>query len=267
MFPILKVRDKDGNVRTISVVAAPSVLSPHAESHKPTGKDPITPESIGAAHKNHSHTAAQVGASPIGHKHTAADVGAAEAEHTHVIADVEELAERITEVKEIAERINSISNEHLWAKSHYAESLGAAYSISKYNYNYVTVCDGIVVNPKTGEITTVNPHSVEFYKVIEEKGKYLDGRREGSTSAVDMLFKIGENAIFTNQTSNPSFLSDLSPVSARLETVGYVNSADENAYPIDDEFLYTYRGRIGGTTGFDVLSDTDVLNVLLGVTE
>lgn len=88
MIPILKVRDKDGNVRTISVVAAPRVLSPHAESHKPTGKDPITPESIGAADKNHTHTAADVGASPVGHKHTAADVEAAEKDHTHTAEDI-----------------------------------------------------------------------------------------------------------------------------------------------------------------------------------
>lgn len=83
MIPILKVRDNDGNVQAISVVAAPSVLAPHADSHSKDGTDPITPAGIGAAEAEHTHTAE--------------DVGAAEQEHTHTVDDVEELEERITE--------------------------------------------------------------------------------------------------------------------------------------------------------------------------
>ena len=85
MIPILKVRDNEGNVQTISVVAAPSVYAPHGASHSKGGTDYISPASIGAAEKGHSHTAE--------------DVGAAEKEHTHTIADVEELDERITEAE------------------------------------------------------------------------------------------------------------------------------------------------------------------------
>ncbi len=48
MIPLLKVRNKDGTVKSIAAVAVPSLAAPHAESHKQGGTDPITPESIGA---------------------------------------------------------------------------------------------------------------------------------------------------------------------------------------------------------------------------
>lgn len=48
----------------------------------------VTPEQIGAADRNHTHTPASIGAADADHTHTAADVGAADVDHTHTAEDV-----------------------------------------------------------------------------------------------------------------------------------------------------------------------------------
>lgn len=58
MVSILKVRLPDGTVKPIAVVAAPNLLAPHADSHKPGGDDALTPEDIGAAKVEHTHSIA-----------------------------------------------------------------------------------------------------------------------------------------------------------------------------------------------------------------
>lgn len=49
MTALMKVRDKDGKIREIQAVVVPGLVTPHADTHRPGGGDPITPESIGAA--------------------------------------------------------------------------------------------------------------------------------------------------------------------------------------------------------------------------
>ena len=43
----------------------------------------VTPESIGAAKEDHTHTAAEVGAATSDHTHTPESIGAAKSDHTH----------------------------------------------------------------------------------------------------------------------------------------------------------------------------------------
>lgn len=43
----------------------------------------ITPESVGASEKDHTHTAEEVGAAPAEHTHTPEEIGAATADHEH----------------------------------------------------------------------------------------------------------------------------------------------------------------------------------------
>ena len=268
MIPILKVKDNEGNVQTISVVAAPSVYSPHAESHGKSGKDPITPEAIGAAHKDHSHTTEEVGAADRDHTHTAEDVGAASKKHTHTADEVYGVV--------------NISNHHLWAKSHYVEVLGAERSgtnvISGYSTTEILVSDAISVNPHTGEISLVNAETVLFPDLNgKAQGKYVVLAVHVVNGVVDkwqfdnnkVVHKISADATLSEGSygsNNWWNIDKYCTVSTAIEVVGYVNDAEANAYPVDDDFLYVYMGRIGGKTGFNVLSESDVLNTLSEVT-
>ena len=270
MIPVLKVKDNDGNVQTISIVAAPSMLAPHAESHGKSGADPITPDDIGAAAKIHSHTAADVGASSVGHTHTAEDVGAAPKKHTHTVDEVSGVA--------------NLSNEHMWARSRYVEVLGAEASgtllLGGYAVTEYLVSDTISVNPHTGEISLVNAETVLQPNLNGKvQGKYAVCAAFVVNGVVDkwqvdnnkVVLKIPADATlivrYGSGGNNSWDIDKYHTINTAIEVVGYVNASEENAYPVDDEYLYTYMGRVGGKTGFDVLSDTDVLNVLLGVTE
>lgn len=171
-------------------------------------------------------------------------------------------------------RIQNISNEHLWAKSHYAEVLteqknaivcgGNWYATTEFLYS-----DEIRVDPHTGGIMLVNAQSVlapNADSVI--KGKYVAYEAnvvDGIANSVDKIPADAQITIFYGSSANRWDIDKKYVVSSAIEVVGYVNDAEANAYPVDDDFMYTYLGRIGGKTGFDVLSDTDVLNALLGV--
>ena len=159
--------------------------------------------------------------------------------------------------------MGQLSNEHLWAKSLYGELLTEASSGLQYATNIVltlTICDSVTINPKTGEITLVGVQSVASGSINGVvQGRYVDMR---STSGV--LHKVPEDATVTVSGTAVTVSPTLS-VSTAIEVVGYVNDVDENAHADDENYFYTYVGRIGGKTGFDVLSDTDVLNTLLGV--
>lgn len=53
----------------------------------------ITPEDIGAARADHTHTAEDIGAAKVDHTHTPASIGAAQEEHTHSATDIRGIAE------------------------------------------------------------------------------------------------------------------------------------------------------------------------------
>ena len=254
MIPILKVRDNDGNVQTISVVAAPSVYAPHGASHSKGGTDYISPEAIDAARKNHTHTADEVGAAEKNHTHTADEVSG----------------------------VVNISNHHLWAKCRYVEVLGAERSgtnvISGYSTTEILVSDAISVNPHTGEISLVNAETVLFPDLNgKAQGKYVVLAVHVVNGVVDkwqvdnnnVLIKVPADATLSKGSYGSNNWWDIDKyctVNYALEVVGYVNDAEANAYPVDDDFLYAYMGRIGGKTGFNVLSESDVLNTLSEVT-
>ena len=268
MIPILKVKDNDGNVQTISVVAAPSVYAPHADSHGKSGADPITPDAIDAAHKNHTHTAEDLGAAKKNHTHTAEDLGAASKKHTHTADEVSGVV--------------NISNHHLWVKCRYAEVLGAETSGTNVIFGHSTteilVSDAISVNPHTGEISLVNAETVLFPDLNgKAQGKYVVLAVHVVNGVVDkwqsdnnkVVRKISADATLSEGSYGSNNWWDIDKyctVSTAIEVVGYVNDSDENAYPVDDDFLYAYMGRIGGKTGFNVLSESDVLNTLSEVT-
>lgn len=61
----------------------PGVLNKHADRHSSGGGDPLSPSSIGAADKNHTHDPASIGAAASSHTHTPASIGAAASAHSH----------------------------------------------------------------------------------------------------------------------------------------------------------------------------------------
>lgn len=75
----------------------------HANQHAANGSDPITPDMMGAAPAEHSHTAADVGAAPAEHSHTADEVGSIK-----VYNSLSELG--LTEASDAAAIVNAMEN-------------------------------------------------------------------------------------------------------------------------------------------------------------
>ena len=65
-----------------------NIANKHASRHSATGADPISPESIGAAAANHTHSAKDVGAAEAGHTHTPESIGAAAKSHNQAASTI-----------------------------------------------------------------------------------------------------------------------------------------------------------------------------------
>lgn len=62
--------------------------APHSASHAQGGRDPITPENIGAATVEHTHALNDLGAANKDHTHLPEAIGAADRTHTHTPEDL-----------------------------------------------------------------------------------------------------------------------------------------------------------------------------------
>lgn len=83
-----------------------------------------TPASIGAAQEEHTHTPESIGAATKTHTHTANDIGAAKAEHTHDVVDI----------------IGAVSIEKLWENASVASEFNAqTLSIDLTDYDMVLI--------------------------------------------------------------------------------------------------------------------------------
>lgn len=135
-----------------------------------------------------------------------------------------------------------LGNEYIWGKKGASIAIGStSQTVSVYSGNTVTVYYADSVKISNGAITLNNPSSFSITNgnsvSVDLTNKYF------YTSANSNVYK----AISVRSTSLASYVLNCYSVTIEEQTVGYVNSADQNAYPpdVEDGYTYTYFGQIG----------------------
>lgn len=148
---------------------------------------------------------------------------------------------------------NGLGNEYVWAKI--AVGTKTVYDVSNISQQQLTSPTKAFYYSSSFHIegnlfVLDNPTSVAWpYSSIDVSvltGKYC--MTGGKTSNESMFFlrngatKVESN--FYSSTSGSDFYQNIREVESS-EVVGYVNSPDPNAYPVDDGYTYTALGQLG----------------------
>ena len=171
-----------------------------------------------------------------------------------------------------------LGNEYVWAKIgtkgnevRKSESEAVAYYTKKSGSYYATTValeipysDEIICN-MDGTVSLKNPQILTvtydtYTEVNKLKGKYFYGQylqNDGTITDYDTLLYVEETAddatIFSNLDNGYCFRiirfqSGCYSITCTVSesVLGYVNSPDPNAYPIDDGYTYNLLGQLGG---------------------
>lgn len=153
----------------------------------------------------------------------------------------------------IADFVNNIGNEYVWTKGKYAIRLtpqtGMLPIVFTGNYTGdVKYADDVSMD-SNGNIELVNPVTVTASSLLNSNdflaGKYYINPITGDNRTNGKLLKFDDDAKFHVDTGVLVADSGLNFVTSEMQTIGYVNSPDYNAYPVDDGHVYTALGQFG----------------------
>lgn len=162
----------------------------------------------------------------------------------------------------IAEFINNLGNEYVWAKQMVQYVYDSVISVTGndarvYNQNYDSVFyvgDSFEqVASGNYETWTIKPTSES--NAAKLNGKYFIATNSNKVSASDIYFA-PENTVWLIWDSSYGYSTNgwlqryVNPHSELGPVISYVNSSDPNAYPVDDGYTYTFRGKVGAAAQF-----------------
>lgn len=133
---------------------------------------------------------------------------------------------------DIAYIVNNLGNEYVWAKQETRQTpvLG---SENVATFNNLTITYGSEVEIVNGTVSIKNVTTTTNNNDLYNKYFYI-------SDASNIIF-VG----YCTSVSGSTVRYKRVEVSSSLATVGYVNSSDPNAYPIDDGYTYTAVGQLG----------------------
>ena len=179
---------------------------------------PVTPETVGAAPAEHTHTPEDAGAAPADHTHTAAAVGAATADHTHTLDSLGAAASGHTHT---AADVGAATADH----THTAASVGAAASSHNHAASNITSGTLGVARGGTGAKTFTS-------------GAALIGAGTGAVTTRAITNNTATSAALTGSTN----LVTMNTLRYALNRTTGIGSADTNYN------LFMMRGIAAGTS-------------------
>lgn len=159
---------------------------------------------------------------------------------------------------EIGSVLNGLGNEYVWEKfgtipAYYALENAGKVTIQQTKTETTHYIGDSVVVDSAGKVSIVNEQSVSITWTNRNDllGKYL--RSNAGYLDASAVYYVPENAGIHDEFGYPNIMytSDISKVVGYAESLGalgYVNSSDPNAYPIDDGYTYTPLGMLGEKT-------------------
>lgn len=156
---------------------------------------------------------------------------------------------------EIGSVLNGLGNEYVWEKfgtipAYYALEKAGKVTIQQTKTETTHYIGDSVVVDSAGKVSIVNEQSVSITWTNRNDllGKYL--RSNAGYLDASAVYYVPENAGIHDEFGYPNIMytSDISKVVGYAESLGalgYVNSSDPNAYPIDDGYTYTPLGMLG----------------------
>lgn len=159
---------------------------------------------------------------------------------------------------EIGSVLGGLGNEYVWERygtipAHYAVENAGRVTIQQTNTATTYYIGDAVTVDSAGKVSIVNERqvTVSWSNRNDLQGKYL--RNNAGYLDANLVYYAPANAIFYDEFGYPNIMyaNDLSKVVGYAESlglVGYVNSSDPNAYPVNDGYTYTPLGMLGDKT-------------------
>ena len=172
----------------------------------------------------------------------------------------------------IAEFINNLGNEYVWAKN--ASRLipqktewtqtNMAVIATKSASQVATVQYSDTIELVDGEVRLVNPSALDLSYDTYDKVTTLVGKYFIPESTAADVWNYGTAVYYCESARTPDrgtadgyyYAQILDGKFYKMTTkevfdvVGYVNSSDPNAYPVDDGYTYIFRGKVGAAAQF-----------------